>query len=536
MAKKFKIMLMSFCMLLIVFSSVSGTMAAEKTFGGGNDLTTNQNSDSDSDNQEVGDNKAVHVHNHAYLSAEWIFNAQTDQFISDKVKEMKKYYIQYQFNNIGGINDDGTISLDLVKDFGHWIKVSRQTDPKQKIIAWINGDTSLLHQADPVKGEAIRRNIINALDKMVKTGFLYEGKYYKVDGIQFDIEPLRRRNADDPQLLSLLKDVRAAVGPRVHLSIAAPLWEIVWSNDYISKLADVMDMLNPMMYDTQGPDSWKPYITQTGVEYEKLWKDTALRFSAAIAASHNRKCQFAPIMPAYDKRGYWEGSEYIVYHDPFIENVYHAARGLKQAIAEGAKVYGSGIFYWELFTLPHIDPKDNQDYSHARNWWMTEWVNNETSLDIPQPLPPVIVPVGQNLVQNGTFTVGNGKTFWEDWGFTVIEPMGGQDPNAKVVKVGLGEGGMGQEIYNVVPGTQFTLSAKGKVEKQGDDVQVGVNCWGSAGKLANSLLLFTGTEYETKTLSFTVVPGTTRIQVYMYKVPKVGISGYGYVTDISIKK
>jgi hypothetical protein len=242
-------------------------------------------------------------------------------------------------------------------------------------------------------------------------------------------------------------------------------------------------------------------------------------------------------MPAYDKRGYWEGSEYIVYHDPFIENVYHAARGLKQAIAEGAKVYGSGIFYWELFALDHVDPKDNQDYSHARNWWMTEWVNNETSFDIPQPLPdPTPAPADQNLVQNGTFTAGDGKSFWEDWGFTAIEPMGGQDPNSRVVKVGLGEGGMGQEIYNVVPGTQFTLSAKGKVDTQGDDVQVGVNCWGSTGKLANSLLLFTSTEYETKTLDFTVAPGTDRIQVYVYKVPKDGVSGYGYVTDISIKK
>jgi hypothetical protein len=239
----------------------------------------------------------------------------------------------------------------------------------------------------------VRKAIVDSLKNMVQSGFVYQGKSYKVDGIQFDLEPLRARWKDDPELLSLLQDIRQAVGPRVHLSIAGTVWDIVWSNTYISKLADVVDMLNPMVYDTQGPDSWKPYITRTGDEYEKLWKDTVLRYSAAIAVSHNRDCQLSPIMPAYDKRGYWDTdptspdyNTYIVYHDPYIENVYHAARGMKQAIAEGAHVYSSGIFWWGNFIMQGPDPRDNQDYSHARGWWMTEWVRNSESMDIPKPL------------------------------------------------------------------------------------------------------------------------------------------------------
>ncbi|MFD0714763.1 S-layer homology domain-containing protein [Paenibacillus sp. GCM10027626] len=327
------------------------------------------------------------VHNHAYLPEEWIFQSQTDQFIAAKVNEMKAYAIEYQFNNIGTLRDDGTIDREQITDFGHWIKVSRETDPNQKIIAWINGNTTLHAHTTPEK----RKTIVASLKAMVEEGFQYEGVFYKVDGIQFDIEPLRAVWKDDPELLALMKDIRAAVGPEVHLSMATPAFEIVWSDAYISQMAEVMDMLNPMIYDTQGPDSWKPYVTQTGEEYEQLWKNTALRYSAAIAASGNPDCQYAPIIPAYDKKGYWDDEEdkYIVYHEPFIENVYHAARGLKQAMGEGANVYGSGIFWWELFISDTPDPRDNQDYSHARGWWLTEWVNQGESDDLPQPLPAI---------------------------------------------------------------------------------------------------------------------------------------------------
>lgn len=329
---------------------------------------------------------AKQVHNHAYLPEEWISDPQTDAFIAAKVNEMKSYAIEYQFNNIGTLQEDGSINLDNIKEFGHWIKVSRETDPNQKIIAWVNGSTTEHAQAPD---SDLRQTIIDSVSNLVKNGLEYQGKIYKVDGVHFDIEPLRSQWKDDPQLLSLMQDVRSALGANVHLSIAAPAWDVVWSNGYITQMANVVDMLNPMIYDTQGHVSDKPYITETKTEYEQLWKKAALRYSAAIAASSNPDCQYAPIMPAYERKGEWNEkfNQYVIHHDPFIENIYHAARGLKQAMAEGANVYGSGVFWWELFISQTPDPRDNQDYSHARGWWMTEWVNQGVSTDIPAPLP-----------------------------------------------------------------------------------------------------------------------------------------------------
>lgn len=343
--------------------------------------------------------EAVYIHNHAYLPEDWFYLPQTDRQIREYVNQLKQYYIEYQFANIGFLREDGTLDPNQSKELGHWIKVSRETDPDQKIIAWINADTvrhvhvgTEEHPAGEEDKQAMHQRIIQSVKNAVDIGFLYDGRYYKVDGIQFDIEPLRAKWKDDPELLTLLQGIRQAVGPDVHLSIAGPAWDIVWSNDYITRLANIMDMLNPMIYDTNGPDSWKPTVTQTAEEYEELWKNTALRYSNAIAASSNPDCQFSPIMPAYETKGYLETDpdapeygEFVIYHDPSIENIYHAARGLKQAIAEGADVYGSGIFWWGTFIMTEPDPRDHQDYSHAREWWLTEWVNNSTSSNPPTP-------------------------------------------------------------------------------------------------------------------------------------------------------
>jgi hypothetical protein len=83
----------------------------------------------------------------------------------------------------------------------------------------------------------------------------------------------------------------------------------------------------------------------------------------------------------------------------------------------------------------------------------------------------------------------------------------------------------------------------GKVENLGDEVQVGIDCLnnnpgaGGQNKIPGGkfILKFTGTDYESKTLDFTTVTGTTKIQVYIYRVPKDGKSGYGYVSGISLK-
>ncbi|SDX81845.1 S-layer homology domain-containing protein [Paenibacillus sp. CF384] len=490
----------------------------------------------------------VHPHNHAYLPEEWFYLPKPDETIAERVEQLEQHEIEYQFANIGSLQADGTIDPTQSDELGHWIKVSRETDPNQKVIAWINGNTERhLHVGTEEEKVAMHATIVNSLKTMIDTGFLYEGVYYKVDGIQFDIEPLRARWKDDPELLSLLKDIRNAVGNDVHLSIATPAWDSVWSNAYITEIANVMDMLNPMIYDTIGPDSWKPNVVQSGEEYEALWKATSLRYSTAIAASNNPDCQLAPIMPAYDTKGYTETDptvpeygQFVVYHDPVIENVYHAARGLKQAIADGANVYGSGIFWWGTFILDHPDPRDNQDYSHARGWWKDEWLTNGVSTDVPQePEQPEAPEDGSAIVSNGSFESGTSP--WEDWGF--VEFVKDPAPNAgnKAARIGLEEGGMGQIVTGIGEGKKLTLSGWGKVDIVGDEAMIGIDCLndkpgaGGGNKIPGGkfTLRFDGTAYEKKSINFTTVPGTTKIQVYLYKSSTAG--GYVYVDDIRVE-
>lgn len=482
----------------------------------------------------------VHVHNHAYLPEEWFFTSQTDQEIRERVLQMKEYAIEYQFANIGTLRDDGALDETQSSELGHWMKVSRETDPDQKVIAWINGDTvKHLHA-----GQEMQATIVSSLKTMIEAGFTYEGSVYYVDGIQFDIEPLRATWKDDEQLLVLLRAIRQAAGSELHLSIAGPAWDVVWSNDYITQLAEIVDMINPMIYDLNGPDSWKPHVVQSGAEYEAAWKDTVRRYSQAIAASGNPSCQLAPIMPAYDTKSIMETNpdapefgQFIVYHDPYIENVYHAARGLKQAMAEGAAVYGSGIFWWGTFILPEPDARDNQDYADAREWWMTEWVHNEESSRLPRPLGPPAKPEEGRLV-NGSFE--SGTQGWEDWGNVTIVTDAAPEGGQKAARIGVDEGGMGQIISGIKAGVKYTLSGWGKVDHPNDEVIIGIDSLndhpggGGANKIPGGkfTITFSGMDYAHKAIEFVTIPDTTKLQIYVYKESAGG--GYGYVDGIEL--
>ncbi|HEX3040165.1 MAG TPA: Ig-like domain-containing protein, partial [Caproiciproducens sp.] len=80
----------------------------------------------------------------------------------------------------------------------------------------------------------------------------------------------------------------------------------------------------------------------------------------------NKDCQLNPTMPIYEK---------TAYHNPAIENIPNEAKGITQAVSEGAKVYGSGVFWWGNFVSVPRDTRDGQDYAKDRKWWLDDWVN-----------------------------------------------------------------------------------------------------------------------------------------------------------------
>lgn len=137
-----------------------------------------------------------------------------------------------------------------------------------------------------------------------------------------------------------------------------------------------------------------------------------------------------------------------------------------------------------------------------------------------------------NLIVNPGFE--QDLSHWTNWGgmSIVTDPVAS---GSKAARMGTGESGGGQIVSGISEGTVYTLSGSGRVSTGGETALIGVDCMNSSGtKLGGGKfeLAFNTTTYTGKTLSFTTVPGTTQIQVYIYKNPNV--NGYAYVDDIRL--
>jgi hypothetical protein len=337
----------------------------------------------------IGVNEAYQVNNHAYLNPYWFSGIETltDQQMKDRVLELQSYKIKNQLADIGVVVSgsgslNGTLPKQGYKELGRWMKISRETDPNQKIIVSISDGKRVIWRngkkiGNPNFGNAVYNNNLRAIaDQFVNQGIVYNGNTYKADGIQFDIEGFL---SDDPLLKATSQFVRGVLNEDAIYSIAAPTDPRVWSDAYISGMSDIFNMLSPMMYDQLGYGS----PINSPETYQQFWETTTIRYAHAIAGSNHPATMLAPTMPAYGKKTADDGT---VYHDPAIENIYNSAKGLQRArkqlaidLIDNPKirpngVYGAGIFWWSSFILQSPDPRDGYQYAPDRQWWIDEWV------------------------------------------------------------------------------------------------------------------------------------------------------------------
>lgn len=144
-------------------------------------------------------------------------------------------------------------------------------------------------------------------------------RHPRLAGVQLNVEPMR---SGDEAFLRLLEDVRAVLPPGKLLSVAAyppPTWwhpfpDVHWDEAYFRAVARRCDQLAVMLYDA-GQDVPKTY--------ELLMRDWT---AEVLAWSEGRAVLLG--VPAYDDAG-------VGYHDPRVENLTHALRGIHRALARG---------------------------------------------------------------------------------------------------------------------------------------------------------------------------------------------------------
>ncbi|SEG71603.1 carbohydrate binding domain-containing protein [Paenibacillus sp. UNC499MF] len=138
---------------------------------------------------------------------------------------------------------------------------------------------------------------------------------------------------------------------------------------------------------------------------------------------------------------------------------------------------------------------------------------------------------GDNLIANPGFE--DNLASWTNWGNTAVVTSP-SFAGVKAARVSSGEGGAGQIISGISPGTTYVLSGHGSVSASSDTAIVGVDCLDvNNNVLAKNTLRFNQTLYEFKSTAFTTVPGTAKLQVYIYKNADSGANAY--LDDLSLK-
>lgn len=213
--------------------------------------------------------------------------------------------------NLGTVTSSGSYSNSFVRNLTPFMTTSQSVFP-QKFFGYFSGaESDILDPADPT----IYQKVINLAMNTVEQ--------FNLNGVHFDIEP----NSNTTSLLAFLKMLKSQLNsnyPGVQVSIAAPLSG--WSNSFIVQVTSVVDMVAPMIYDTQS-SSIEDYQSQV-ISNMTDWMNNSAP-----------NCQIIPTLPAYNSSSY---------HDPTIENVATCHSALQMVMNSLGKNF-PGFAVWDFY-------------------------------------------------------------------------------------------------------------------------------------------------------------------------------------------
>ena len=259
--------------------------------------------------------RAVNSTNNAiFLDHGFMVNPLSDAGIARVVRWLAQRRFVYQLHNVTTLNSDGGMNPTNYSQLARWIRVSRATDPAQKIVIYLSGSLALVN--NPATWDHIA-----AVCKRFFT-------QYGVDGINLDFEPYRRPAAN---YLGLFGAIRKAVGPQANLSLDYTIDQrYTWSAADYRRISALFNVIMPMDYDTG---------CKTSACYKTVL-DRALTFqSAHIAPS----AALFPLVPTYARSSV---------HDPAVENICTAAAEIRK-LAASSRITIGGLGIWWYFGWNH---------------------------------------------------------------------------------------------------------------------------------------------------------------------------------------
>ena len=199
--------------------------------------------------------------NAVWAAHHWVGQSQVPADYDGLVAQLDRNAITDIFFHVGPLTGAGAIPPQLYPNAADLVREVKQRNPALRLQAWIGQVEKQgggpLDLSDP----QTRAAIVATAETFLDLGF---------DGIHYNIEPVRSGNA---HLLALLDDTKVLTDSRGKiLSMAADEMSLfpgadalagmmsprasLWSPAYYQQVADRVDQVAVMMYDTMSPTDW----------------------------------------------------------------------------------------------------------------------------------------------------------------------------------------------------------------------------------------------------------------------------------------
>lgn len=255
------------------------------------------------------------VPNGLWAGHRWVAGPHSEAEYQEFARFLWANRITDVFFHSGPLNPDGSVPATRYPNAQALISQLQRLAPQVRVQAWLG----FKHQrADDLHlgSESTRTRLVAAAGELLKVGFR---------GIHLDIEPA---SDGDPDFLRLLDGLhRRTDSDRAVLSVAAPVLAAVpgeqlvgrlingydhWSMTYYQQVADRVDQVAVMAYDTAMPTDWL-YDALVAEETARLGDALNVRTTLFIGA------------PAYAERTWL--------HDPAAETLSASIRGVEKGMA-----------------------------------------------------------------------------------------------------------------------------------------------------------------------------------------------------------
>lgn len=268
--------------------------------------------------------------NRTWLTTEWTQQDRTVEEVNELVRLLDGHRITavyVQTNRWHGVTGE-YIELPYTQDF---LQRFRNRTNAIKLYAWLILDYDQLLDAN-----AVGQVLTFAERAVVELGF---------DGVHLQV---RSALDNSEEMITLLRDLRAAIGPRAVLSVAvppdripadpdvpvgiSPANELTWTQEYKRRvLLNTNEVV--LMAHASG--------LTTELDYER-WLGYQIQIYADLLNELQLEVNYIVALPAY-------AAEFA--HDPAVENVTTALNGIQQAEQRSPqvenKLTGTGIYPWD---------------------------------------------------------------------------------------------------------------------------------------------------------------------------------------------